>query len=243
MRQRPTQIILIFVTCLLLIGAQPLASQEASTRAAAGQTTSATAGTQEPSSPSSPTHQGSGRYTVHTSDTLELTFMLTPDFNQTVTVQPDGYITLRQVGEVSAAGQTLAELTESVKRAYGKILHEPALSIDPKDFEKPYFLVGGQVGRPGKFDWRGDLTLTQALTIAGGFNDNAKHSQVLLFRRVSDQWAEAKLIDVKRMLRTGNLQEDLVLQPGDMVYVPKNAISKIKPYIPIPTLGLYSNQF
>lgn len=188
-------------------------------------------------------HKRGWRYTIHPSDTLDLTFTLTPEFNQTVAVQPDGYITLRDIGDIPAAGKTLPELTESIKKAYGKILHNPVIIIDPKDFEKPYFLVGGQVERPGKFDWRGELTLTQAITIAGGFTDNARHSQVLLFRRVSDEWAEARLINVKQMLRAGNLREDLILQPGDMLYVPKNTISKIKPYIPIPTLGMYSRQF
>jgi polysaccharide export outer membrane protein len=156
-----------------------------------------------------------------------------------VTVQPDGYITLRNVGDLLAAGHTLPEFTESIKTAYSKILRDPVISVDPKDFEKPYFVVGGQVGRPGKFEWRGDVTLTQAIEIAGSFTDAAKHSQVLMFRRVSDQWAEAKLINVKQMLHTRNLAEDPLLQPGDMLYVPKNAISKIKPFIPIPSIGTY----
>src|ERR1035437_8780511 len=79
-------------------------------------------------------HKRGWRYTIHPSDTLELTFMLTPEFNQTVAVQPDGYITLRDIGDVPAAGKTLPELTESIKEAYGKILHDPVISIDPKDF-------------------------------------------------------------------------------------------------------------
>ena len=186
-------------------------------------------------------HKRGWRYTLHPSDTLELTFMLTPEFNQTVTVQPDGYITLRNVGDLSAAGHTLPELTESIKMAYSKILHDPVISVDPKDFEKPYFVVGGQVGKPGKFDWRGDVTLTQAIAMAGGFTDAAKHSQVLLFRRVSDQWTAARIINTKKMLNSRNLQEDPVLQPGDMLFVPKNALSKIKPFLPTTGAGVYYN--
>jgi len=186
-------------------------------------------------------HNRNLRYTVHPSDTLELSFMLTPDFNQTVTVQPDGYITLRNVGGLLAAGHTLPELTASVKTAYSKILHDPVISIDLKDFEKPYFVVGGQVGKPGKFDWRGDVTLSQAIAIAGGFTDAAKHSQVLLFRRVSDQWTEARIINMKKMLNSRNLQEDPELHPGDMLYVPKNALSKIKPFLPTTGAGVYYN--
>ncbi len=186
-------------------------------------------------------HKRNWRYKINPSDTLELTFQLTPEFNQTVTVQPDGYITLREVGDIQAAGDTLPELTESIKTAYSKILHDPVLSVDPKDFEKPYFTVGGQVGKPGKFDLRGDVTLTQAIAIAGGFTDASKHSQVLLFRRVSDQWTEAKIIDVKKMLSSRNLQEDPELKPGDMLFVPKNVLSKIKPFLPTSSLGIYAN--
>src|ERR1017187_5789701 len=61
---------------------------------------------------------------VHPSDTLELTFMLTPEFNQTVTVQSDGHITLRDIGDLLAAGHTFPELTESIKTAYSKILRD-----------------------------------------------------------------------------------------------------------------------
>ncbi len=187
-------------------------------------------------------HKRNWRYRVNPSDSLELTFQLTPEFNQTVTVQPDGYITLREVGDLPAAGKTLPELTESIKTAYSKILHDPVVSVEPKDFEKPYFVVGGQVGKPGKFDLRGDVTLTQAIAIAGGFTDASKHSQVLLFRRVSDEWTEARIINVKKMLNARDLREDPELKPGDMLFIPKNAISKIKPFLPTSSVsaGIYA---
>jgi polysaccharide biosynthesis/export protein len=181
------------------------------------------------------------RYTVHASDTLDLNFTMTPEFNQTVTVQPDGYITLRDIGYIRAAGQTLPELNESIKIAYSKILHNPQLSVDTKDFEKPFFVVGGQVGKPGKFDLRGDVTLTQAIAMAGGFTDASKHSQVLRFRRVSEQCTEAKIFNVKKMLSSRNIQEDPELLPGDMLFVPKNMLSKIKPFLPNTGAGMYYN--
>jgi len=186
-------------------------------------------------------HTRDSRYVIRPSDTLELRFLLTPDFDQTVTVQPDGYITLRNAGDLQAAGKTLPELTESIKKAYSTILHDPVISVDPKDFDKPYFVVGGQVGRPGKFELRGDITLTEAVAMAGGFTDAAKHSQVLLFRRVSDQWTEAKIINTKKMFNSRNLLEDPVLRPGDMLFVPKNALSKIKPFLPTTAAGVYYN--
>jgi polysaccharide export outer membrane protein len=183
------------------------------------------------------------RYQLCRGDVLELDFPFTPEFNQTLTVQPDGYITLRAVGDLHVEGQTVPEVTQALQTAYRKILRDPVITIALKDFDKPYFIVSGQVGRPGKYDLRGDTTVTQALAIAGGFNDSAKHSQVLLFRQASSDWVEVMKVNLKQMLRAQNLSEDLHLRPGDMLFVPKSAVSKIKPWIPYPSLGMYLNQF
>src|ERR1017187_173000 len=177
------------------------------------------------------------RYKLEFGDQFDVAFELSPEFNQTVTVQPDGYITLRGAGDVHVEGQTVPELTETLRRAYGKILNAPLISVVLKDFEKPYFIADGQVGKPGKYELRGDTTLTQAIAIAGGFQDSAKHSQVLLFRRVNSDWVSAKIINVKEMERKGNLHEDPYLYPGDMVFVPKNRLSKIKPFLPSSSMG------
>jgi ribosomal protein L16 Arg81 hydroxylase len=62
---------------------------------------------------------------------------------------------------------------------------------------------------------------------------------VVLFRRIDDQWTEAQLIDVKKMEKTRNLREDPVLHPGDMLFVPKNTLSKIDRIIPNLSMGSY----
>jgi polysaccharide export outer membrane protein len=184
------------------------------------------------------------RYQLCRDDVMDLNFPFTPEFNQlAVTVQPDGYITLLGIGDLHVEGLTVPEVTQSLRTAYAKILHDPVITVVLKDFDKPYFIASGQVGHPGKFDLRGDTTVTQAVAIAGGFTDQAKHSQVLLFRRVSNDWVEVKKLDLKQMLQAANLSEDLHLRPGDMLFVPKNAVSKIRPWVPYPSLGLYLNQF
>jgi protein involved in polysaccharide export with SLBB domain len=181
------------------------------------------------------------RYQIHSADVLELGFPFTPEFNQTVTVQPDGYITLRGVDGIRVEGQTLPEVTNSLRTAYTKVLHDPVINVELKDFEKPYFIVGGEVGRPGKFDLRGETSATEAVAIAGGLKDSAKHSQVLLFHRVPDGWMQVKKLDMKKMLKNADLNEDAYLQPGDFLYIPKNTMSKIAKFIPTSSVGLYAN--
>jgi polysaccharide export outer membrane protein len=181
------------------------------------------------------------RYRLHSADVLELSFPYTPEFNQTVTIQPDGFVTLRGVESVRVEGQTIPEVTSSLKNVYSKILHDPVVDVTLKDFEKPFFIVGGEVGRPGKFDLRGETTATEAVAIAGGLKESSKHSDVLLFHRVPDGWMQVKKLNMKKMLKQGNLDEDAYLQPGDFLYVPKNTLSKVERFIPTSSVGLYAN--
>jgi len=181
------------------------------------------------------------RYELRADDVVDLFFESTPEFNQTLTVQPDGYITLRGAGDVQVAGLTVPQITETIRAAYGKILNNPTIAIVLKDFDKPYFTAGGAIGRPGKYELRGDTTVVEAIAIAGGFSDTAKHSQVVLFRRVSRDWMEGRVLNVKKMLNDKSLSEDLHLKPGDMLFVPQSQISKIRRFVPVPSMGMSMN--
>jgi polysaccharide export outer membrane protein len=183
------------------------------------------------------------RYLLRPGDAFDLQFEFSPEYNQTVNVQPDGFVTLRGVGDVHVAGKTVPELTDTLKQAYGKFLAQPVVSVVLKDFEKPYFIANGQVEKPGKYELRGDTTVTEALAIAGGLNNSSKNSQVLLFRRVSQEWVEAREVDVKKMLNGKNLNEDVHLRPGDMIYVPKSRWSKVKQFIPYTALSMNPSTF
>ena len=179
------------------------------------------------------------RYQLERGDVFDLDFALTPEFNQTVTVQPDGYISLRGVGDIRILGQTIPEASVTIRTAYAKVLDNPTIAIMLKDFEKPYFVAGGWVDKPGKYDLRGETTLSQAIQVAGGLKDGAKASQVILFRSVSNDWVEVKQLNVKDILAGKDVREDVHLRPGDMFFVPKSTFAKISPFIPRATLGTY----
>ena len=179
------------------------------------------------------------RYRVMRDDILVLTFPLSPEFNQTITVEPDGYVTLLGAGSVYIQEMTVPEVIEALKKAYSKILRDPIIDVDLKDFQKPFFIVLGQVGKPGQYDLRYDTTVLQAIAIAGSFTAESK-TQVFLFHRVSPGWVEVKKLSLKNILHGKNVDEDVHLQPGDMIYVPVNFISNFKKYVPYTT-GLYFN--
>lgn len=180
-------------------------------------------------------------YRLRPSDVVEITFTVAPEFNQSLAVQPDGYVTLKDAGMIPAQGLNLEQFSVAVQNAYRGYLHDPQVAVSLKEFERPYFIVGGEVGRPGKYDLRSDTTVAEAVQIAGGLTQQAKHSQVVLFRRVNDDLVETRLLNLKKMLKLGSLKEDAHLRPGDLVFVPQNTISKISRFLSRPSVSMYMN--
>jgi polysaccharide biosynthesis/export protein len=184
--------------------------------------------------------QRNPRYQVQRDDILVITFALSPELDQTVTIQPDGYVTLMNTGSVFVQGMTVPQVVDAVKKAYATTLHDPIIDVDLKDFQKPYFVALGQVGKPGQYDLRYDMTITEAIAMAGGFSSGAK-TQVFLYHRVGNEWAEAKEMNVKQILQGKNVNEDAHIQPGDMIFVPEKFITKFKKYVPYSFgTGLYA---
>jgi polysaccharide export outer membrane protein len=175
--------------------------------------------------------QRNPRYQVQRDDILLISFALSSELNQTVTVQPDGYISLQGVGSLHVQGLTVPEVVETLKKAYSKTLHDPIIDVDLEDFQKAYFVALGQVGKPGKYDLREDMTVTEAIGVAGGFTAGAK-TQAFLYHRVSNEWAEVKELKLKDFLHGKNISEDAHLTPGDMIFVPEKAITKFRKYVP-----------
>lgn len=171
------------------------------------------------------------RYQICRQDVLLLSFPLSPELNQKVTVQPDGYISLQGAGSLYVVGLKLSEVVSAVKKAYAGTLHDPIVDADLADFQKPFFTVFGQVGKPGQYDLRYDITVTEAIAIAGGFASTAK-TQVFLYRAVSSNWTEVHELKLKEILHGKNISEDPHIRPGDMIFVPEKFISNFKKYVP-----------
>jgi polysaccharide biosynthesis/export protein len=229
------------------LGASPQSSPTGQTGAGMGSTGMVAAKPGQADGMGNPRLGGERRplYRLNRSDVVALSFTLSPELDQTLTIEPDGYITLKDAGPVLAQGLTLEEFRAAVRLAYTGYLHEPQVAVALKEFEHPYFIAGGEVGKPGKYELRADTTIMEAVEIAGGFTHEAKHSQVLLFRHVNDDLVEARLFNLKKMLQDKNLSEAPELRPGDLVFVPQNSISKIERFLSRASMSMYvsSTQF
>lgn len=186
------------------------------------------------------------RYHVMPSDVLSISFPLIPELQTvTVTVQPDGYLTLPNGGgTVYVKGDTVPQIVDTLTKVYSRTMHNPIVAVDLTNFQPPQFTVNGQVGKPGQYPLRIDTTVSEAIAVAGGFLPTAK-MQVFLLHRVSTDWFEVRKLNTKQILNGHNIHEDVHLQAGDMIYVPDKFIANFRKYVPYSFgsgLGFNGNQ-
>jgi polysaccharide biosynthesis/export protein len=180
-------------------------------------------------------------YRIQPSDQLQISYRYTPEYDESVTVQPDGVVSLKLIGSVKIGGLTLDEAHARILEQLSTRLNDPDVSLTLSDFVKPSFTVVGQVTSPGKFEMHGPTTAIDAIAMAGGFKDSAKHSQVILFRRTDTDMARTRILNIKKLMDPNHpeLDEDVRLEPGDLLVVPKNKVSKIADYVHWVSVGGY----
>src|SRR5579863_1698837 len=189
--------------------------------------------------PARPMAERSPRYRIQPSDVLDIRFRFSPEFNQEIAVEPDGYISLQITGEMKVDGLTVAEATEQIIQKSAHVLRDPTVNISLKEFAKPAIYVGGNVVKPGRFELHGQMSVTDALATAGGMIPGSNDSEVVLFRRTSNQMVEVKRINLKKAISKDALREDVVLQPNDSIYVSKSVIGKLERFMNVTHLGFY----
>jgi polysaccharide export outer membrane protein len=167
-------------------------------------------------------------YRLQPGDSVEVQYRYTPEYNAKAFIQPDGLISLPITGSVRLGGLTVNEARAAVAAKAGERLREPEVTVLLTDFVKPSFTVAGEVARPGRYDLRGATSAIDAVALSGGFKDSSKHSQVILVRRLNDEFADVRLLNMKIMMRFDGVREDIRVQDGDLLIVPQNMISKVE---------------
>ncbi len=160
-----------------------------------------------------------GPYRIQVGDVLDIIFFKTTDFNQTNTVGPDGAISLPLIGRIVVVGRTVEDVTAELMEGYGREMVNPQITVSVAEYSGLSVYVGGEVNEPGMLDYRGGLSLVQAITDAGGFTVRARRKEVLLIRPGPENKPVGTIVDVKQILRKGHLTNDVSLAPLDIVYV------------------------
>jgi polysaccharide export outer membrane protein len=173
------------------------------------------------------------RYRIQPTDRLELNYRYSPEDDQTLVVQPDGFVSLKLAGDIKLAGLTLEEARTNLLDSLRKRLNDPEITLTLVEYVRPSFTIAGHVASPGRYEIHGPVNAIEAIAMAGGFRDNAKHSQVILFRRLDKDHNETRIVNFKQLTNPSHphLEESFNVQSGDILFVPKNRISKFGDYV------------
>ena len=174
-------------------------------------------------------------YRIQPGDQLAIDFYLNSEFNDNVSVQPDGRIVLRLVGPLQAAGLSSGQLSAEINQAYAKELKNPSATVHVQNMPSRQVFVEGQVNHPGSFALQPGMTAAQAIANAGGQTDEAELSNVVLIRRDACGRADGSKIDLASATTTPDKGEDVMLMPHDTIVVPRSRIANmdlwVKQYI------------
>ena len=170
-------------------------------------------------------------YHIHVGDKLAVRLFYNPDLNQEVTVRPDGKVSLLLVHELNVAGLTTSQLTDVLTEKYSKDLQQPEVAVIVNSFAGQRVFVGGEVGLPGAKEILGPTTVLQAIALAGGFKDSARLNEVIVMRRDAENTPFLIALDVEKAMKGIDLNQDIYVQPYDIVLVPKSNIADVNLWV------------
>jgi polysaccharide export outer membrane protein len=166
-------------------------------------------------------------YRIYPGDVLDVSAPSAPELNRTVTVEPDGRISLPLIGVVMAADRTVPDLAQTLTQIYSGQLVRPEIDVDVKTATPLRVFVGGEVGKPGVYDMPGDINALQAVILAGGFTPNARLSQVVIVRRGPGGRAMMRTVDLHNAIFSASVTDAIPLRRLDVIYVPRTGLADI----------------
>ena len=159
-------------------------------------------------------------YSVGPGDILQVRAWKNEALSQRVTVRPDGFVTLPLVGDVMASGRTVDAISKDIATQATRYYTEsPVVSVEVAELHSYRVYVMGEVSRPGEFTPKAQITVLQAIALAGGFTRFAAPNKVVIIRR--DAQGERRIpFAYSPVVEDGDLQENLPLQSNDTVVIP-----------------------
>jgi polysaccharide export outer membrane protein len=161
-----------------------------------------------------------GEYVIGAEDVLAIDVWREPEVSRVEPVRPDGKITLPLIGEVRASGLTPKSLQAEITDRLASYIQQPAVTVIVQEARSHRFNIIGEVLRPGSYALGKQMTVLDALAVAGGFRVFAKLTRICIVRRQADGTSLRIRFNYKDAVKGQKRYLNLQLKPGDTVIVP-----------------------
>jgi polysaccharide export outer membrane protein len=159
------------------------------------------------------------QYVIGPEDILYIHVWKEEVLTRTVPVRMDGKISLPLIQEIKAAGLTPLQLKEVVARKLREFIENPIVSVTVVEANSFKVYVTGLVKNPGVYRLRSETTVTQIISVAGGFAEWANPKKILVVRKEDGREKRIK-VNYKKIMSGSNTSSDLILKAGDTIIVP-----------------------
>jgi polysaccharide export outer membrane protein len=166
-----------------------------------------------------------GEILIGEGDLLQISVFEAKELEKTVRVSSRGIVSLPLVGEVQVSGLTAIEAEEEIEDMYRRrFIKDPHVSIFVEEQISQRITLVGQFKKPGTYDYLSNQRLLDAIAIGGGLSERA--GQVAQVRRTRHNQGEPStfIVDLDRLIREGNVELNIRLNGGDVLFVPEAGV-------------------
>ena len=159
-------------------------------------------------------------YLIGPQDVLSIVFWREKDMSVDVVVRPDGKISLPLLNDIEAAGHSPEKLRATIAKAAAKFMEEPNVTVVVKEIHSRNVYVTGQVAKAGTYPLSADMTVLQAIALAGGLLEYADDSNIVIMRKRRRTRSVLQVQLQGRDQGQKTVEQNIVLKPADTVIVP-----------------------
>jgi polysaccharide export outer membrane protein len=164
--------------------------------------------------------RASDDYVIGPSDVLAINVWRDNELTRTVTVRPDGKISLPLIGELEVSGSTALSVQRLIAQRLTEYISTPQVTVIVQEVKSQTYVILGKIAKPGSYELGKPTTVLEAIAIAGGFLDFAKVSKVNIIRRRGAGASDTLHFDYKKVIKGQNLEQNVELKSGDTIFVP-----------------------
>lgn len=164
----------------------------------------------------------SPEYVLGPEDVVQISVFGHDDLKMEATVSPTGKIPCYLIGDIQAGGLTLFQLRDKIAKEMAEFIKEPEIVVRIKEYQSHKVFVLGEVNTPGVYRMKNELTLLEAISLAGGVTPDAYLGGAYVVR---DE--RILLVNFYELIEKGNTGENIPLLPNDAIYIPDNKSQKV----------------